>query len=68
MGAKFKTNNGKLPIQIQGTNFAKPINYKENRGSAQCKSSVMLAALTQTAKQLLKQKNPEIILSFCTNI
>ena len=56
MGAKFKTNNGKLPIQIQGTNFAKPINYKENRGSAQCKSSVMLAALNTNGKTIIKAK------------
>ena len=32
-GAKFKTNSGKLPITIQGTNFSKPIKYFENKGS-----------------------------------
>ncbi len=44
-GAKFKDNNGKLPILIEGTKFSRPINYIENLGSAQCKSAVMIAAL-----------------------
>ena len=44
-GATFKTNSGKLPIIIKGTLKSKPIKYYENKGSAQCKSSVMLAAL-----------------------
>ena len=45
-GAKLKSNyNGKLPIKILGTRYLKPINYFENRGSAQCKSLVILAAL-----------------------
>ena len=44
-GAKFKTNAGKLPIIIKGTNTTKPIKYLETKGSAQCKSAVMLAAL-----------------------
>ena len=44
-GATFKSNSGKLPITITGTNYPKPINYYENKGSAQCKSSIMLAAL-----------------------
>ena len=44
-GAKFNSNYGKLPIKIQGTNYSKPIRYFEKRGSAQCKSAVMFAAL-----------------------
>ena len=44
-GAKFRDNDGKLPISIEGTKFTKPINYIENLGSAQCKSAVMIAAL-----------------------
>tara|TARA_B100001121_G_C18679357_1_gene617776 strand:- start:201 stop:1532 length:1332 start_codon:yes stop_codon:yes gene_type:complete len=39
---KNKTN---LPIFIKGNNYLRPINYLENRGSAQCKSSIMLASL-----------------------
>ncbi len=56
MGAKFKTNKGKLPIQIHGTNFSKPINYNETKGSAQCKSSVMLAALNTVGKTTIRAK------------
>ena len=55
-GAKFKTNNGKLPIKIIGTNYAKPIEYFENKGSAQCKSSVMLAALNTKGTTKIKAK------------
>ena len=55
-GAKFKTNYGKLPITINGTDFTKPINYYENKGSAQCKSSVMLAALNTAGTTKIKAK------------
>ena len=49
IGANFKVNNKKtLPLQIIGSNFINPIHYFENRGSAQCKSTVMLAALKFT--------------------
>ena len=44
-GAKIFTNKSKLPVNIHGSNFLRPINYIENIGSAQCKSSVILAAL-----------------------
>ena len=44
-GAIFKSNSGKLPIQITGTKKPVPIKYFEKKGSAQCKSAVMLAAL-----------------------
>ncbi len=55
-GAKFKTNSGKLPIIINGTNFAKPVKYDEKKGSAQCKSSVMLAALNTKGTTVIKAK------------
>jgi 3-phosphoshikimate 1-carboxyvinyltransferase len=55
-GAKFITRNGKLPIIIEGTNCPKPIKYNEKKGSAQCKSSVMLAALNTKGKTIIKAK------------
>ena len=56
-GAKFQTtNDGKLPITIYGTNFSKPIKYYETKGSAQCKSSVMLAALNTKGETIIKAK------------
>jgi|TARA_B100001093_G_C26815317_1_gene1009445 3-phosphoshikimate 1-carboxyvinyltransferase len=55
-GAKFKTNGGRLPIVIEGTNKPIPIKYFENRGSAQCKSAVMLAALNTGGETIIKAK------------
>ena len=45
-GANFYPKNKKtLPLYIRGTDFLRPIKYYESKGSAQVKSSVMLAAL-----------------------
>jgi 3-phosphoshikimate 1-carboxyvinyltransferase len=55
-GATFKTNSGKLPIIIKGTKRSRPIKYYENKGSAQCKSSVMLAALNTLGETFIKAK------------
>ena len=56
-GAKFfyKTKN-KLPISILGSQHTKSIKYVENKGSAQCKSSVMLAALNAPGTTSIKAK------------
>jgi len=56
-GAKFyyKKKN-KLPLSILGSRFVKGINYLENKGSAQCKSSVMLAALNSSGITSIKAK------------
>ena len=56
-GAKFyfKKKN-RLPLMILGSNSVKGINYLENRGSAQCKSSVMLAALNSPGTTSIKAK------------
>ncbi len=55
-GAIFQTNSGKLPIKIDGTKEPRPINFYENRGSAQCKSSIMLAALNTNGVTKIKAK------------
>ena len=55
-GANFKIKSGNLPITVNGTNFPRPIKYFENRGSAQCKSSVLLAALNTKGKTIIKAK------------
>jgi len=56
-GAKFyyKTK-GKLPLSILGSPSTKGIKYLENKGSAQCKSSVMFAALNATGVTSVKAK------------
>ncbi len=57
MGANFKINSKKtLPLQIIGSTFTNPIHYLENKGSAQCKSTVMLAALNSPGETVIKAK------------
>ena len=55
-GANIKSRKNSLPIDIQGTEFLRPINYFEKKGSAQCKSSVMLAALNTPGTTTIKAK------------
>ena len=56
-GAKFKLKkNFSLPLTIQGSNKIKSIKYFEKRGSAQCKSSVMLAAMRADGTTYIKAK------------
>ena len=56
-GATFyPKNKNTLPIYIQGSKFIRPINYFESKGSAQCKSCVMLAALNAPGKTTIKAK------------
>ena len=56
-GAKFNYKiEGKLPLSILGSQSAKGIKYLENKGSAQCKSSIMLAALNSSGTTLIKAK------------
>jgi len=56
-GTKFfyKTKN-KLPLTILGSQAPKGIKYLEDKGSAQCKSSVMLAALNSSGTTSIKAK------------
>ena len=56
-GAKFyyKTKN-KLPLSILGSKSVNGIKYLENKGSAQCKSSVMFAALNASGTTSIKAK------------
>ena len=56
-GAKFyyKTKN-KLPLSVIGSKSINGINYLEDKGSAQCKSSVMLAAINASGTTSIKAK------------
>ena len=45
-----------LPLKITGSKYLKPIHYEEEKGSAQCKSSVMLAALNAPGRTIIKAK------------
>ena len=56
-GAKFHyTIKNKLPLTIHGSESIKGIKYLENKGSAQCKSSVMFAALNASGTTTIKAK------------
>jgi len=56
-GAKFKLQkNFSLPLTIQGSKKIKSIRYHETKGSAQCKSSVMLAAMRANGTTYIKAK------------
>ena len=56
-GAKFTLNKNKnLPLIIKGSNNLKPIKYSEDRGSAQCKSSIMFAAMRTQGTTYIKAK------------
>ena len=56
-GADLKLGKkGCLPLSIKGTNNLNPIIYSEKKGSAQCKSAVILAGLRTDGKTIIKAK------------
>ena len=56
-GAKFKYKHKfKLPLIVGGSKNLKSIKYYEKKGSAQCKSSIMLAALNTKGETYIKAK------------
>ena len=55
-GAHFKSNLGRLPVTITGTQVSSPIKYFEKRGSAQCKSAIIMGALNTKGRTYIKAK------------
>jgi len=56
-GARFILRKKKyLPLKIFGSKNLKPIFYEENRGSAQCKSSVIFAGMRTEGQTKIKAK------------
>jgi 3-phosphoshikimate 1-carboxyvinyltransferase len=56
-GATFKlTNNKNLPLKVIGTSNLKPIKYLENKGSAQCKSSIIFGGMRTDGTTFIKAK------------
>ena len=56
-GAVFKlTRDRYLPLTIKGSYNLNPIKYLENKGSAQCKSSIIFAGLKTPGKTLIKAR------------
>ena len=57
IGAQFyPKNRSKLPISILGSNYLRPISYYEKKGSAQCKTCVMLACLNTPGEMRIYAK------------
>ena len=56
-GASFKLHNKcNLPLIIKGSQKLKPIKFFENKGSAQCKSSVIFGGIKTDGKTLIRAK------------
>ena len=68
-GASFQLkNNYNLPLIIKGSKKLKPIRFFENKGSAQCKSSVIFAGIKTEGKTIITAKksrnHTEILLKY----
>jgi 3-phosphoshikimate 1-carboxyvinyltransferase len=55
-GTDIKLSNKGLPLTIKGSENPLPINYLEKKGSAQVKSSIILAGLKTEGKTFIKSK------------
>lgn len=55
-GASFKSKNNKLPLVMKGLKSPSSIRYIENKGSAQCKTSIIFAALKSKGETIIKAK------------
>ncbi len=71
-GISIKTNKNKLPIIIKGSKFLRPIFYKEEKGSAQVKSAILLASLNTPGQTIVKSKisrdHTELMFKNCLKI
>ena len=55
-GANCRSNNGKLPIKLIGSNLLRPIKYFEDKGSAQIKTCIILSAINTPGITKIKAK------------
>tara|TARA_A100001035_G_scaffold272847_1_gene262633 strand:+ start:900 stop:2228 length:1329 start_codon:yes stop_codon:yes gene_type:complete len=69
-GAKFKLRNKRyLPLKIYGSSHLKPIKYYENKGSAQCKSSIIFAAMrTKGITKIIAKKSRDHTELLCEHL
>ena len=67
-GANIKSKTNKLPLEISGTDFLRPIIYNENIGSAQVKSCIIFCALNTPGTTVINSKvsrnHTELMLNF----
>ena len=55
-GLKILSKRNNLPLIIKGCEKPKSISYFEKKGSAQCKTSIMFAALKANGTTFIKAK------------
>ena len=55
-GVKVDSKNGMMPLYIKGSNFLRPINFIEDKGSAQIKTCIILSAINTRGTTNLKAK------------
>ena len=55
-GVSIKTKKNKLPITIKGSKYLRPISYKEEKGSAQVKSAILLASLNTPGLKFIEKR------------
>ena len=55
-GANIKSKKNFLPVNIQGTEFVRPINYVEHIGSAQVKTACCFAALLAPGTTVIRAR------------
>ena len=67
-GVNIKSKYNKLPIELLGSDFLRPVNYYESIGSAQVKSCILLSALNTPGTTIIKSKksrnHTELMLKF----
>ncbi len=55
-GVKTKSKNRSLPIEIKGSKLLRPIDYYEDKGSAQVKTCIILSAINTSGTTKIKAK------------
>ena len=67
-GANINSKNGKLPIELKGSSLLRPINYLEEKGSAQIKTCIIFSAINTPGITKIKAKrsrnHSELLLKF----
>ena len=67
-GVNINSKNGLLPIKFKGSNLLRPINFFENKGSAQIKTCIILSAINTkgiTKLRSIKSRNhTELLLKY----
>ena len=55
-GVNCRSNNGRLPVKLTGSNLLRPIQYFEDKGSAQIKTCIILSAINTPGITKIKAK------------